>query len=100
MIKTFKSSSLNLLLRGQVLNAFIPWTIEVDTDKNFITVRKRNWYLIGVDENRFKFSAVRHVELDQQFFGTDLFIRMYGNSLSIPCLKRRVATELRDLLMP
>lgn len=99
MIKKFKSSSFNLVLRRQLWNAFIPWAIEVDTDKSFITVRKRNWYLVGVDENKFKFSSVRHVEIDQQLFGTDIFIRMYGSSLTVPCLKRRAANELRDLIM-
>jgi len=100
MTTSFTSSSLNLLLRGQLWDALIPWTVEVDVDHHFITVRKRNWYLIGVDENKFRFNAVRQVEIDQRLFGTDVFIRMYGNSLAIPCIKRRAANELRDLIMP
>lgn len=100
MIETFKSSSFNLMLRGQFWNAIIPWTVEVDAANNFITVRKRNWYLIGIDENKFRFTSVRHIEIDQRLFGTDMFIRMYGNSLTIPCLKRKAANRLRDLIMP
>ncbi|RZK45358.1 MAG: hypothetical protein EOO61_00045 [Hymenobacter sp.] len=99
MNTSFKSSSFNLLLRGQLWDAFIPWTVEVDTDHHFITVRKRNWYLIGVDENKFKFNSVKHIEIDQRLFGTDMFVRMHGSSLNIPCLKRRAANELRDLIM-
>ena len=100
MIELFESSRIKLLLRGQLWDAIIPWKIEVDAQNNFITVRKRNWYLIGVDENRFKFSSVRNVDLDQCLFGADMFIRMYGNSLRIPCLNRKEANKLRDLIMP
>ena len=100
MTKVFKSSAFRLLLRGQIWDAIIPWSIEVDTDNSFITVRKRNWYLIGTDENKFRITSVRHIDIDQRLFGADMFIRLYGNSLTIPCLQRKAANELRDMIMP
>lgn len=35
-----------------------PWYIIIDTDKRHITVKKRNWYLIGFDEQTYQFNTV------------------------------------------
>ena len=77
-----------------------PWQIEIDTDeKTLLTVRKRNKYLIGVDEDTLAFRFIRRVVIDQHFIGADITIQAVGGKLTAKCLDKSDCKRIKELLM-
>lgn len=98
MIFKTKSSTSALVMNGNIRATITPWEIIVDTDKETIKLRKRNWHLIGVDENVLSFKFIRDIKIDQHMFGADLEIFTINNRIFIPYLSKRDANTVRDIL--
>jgi|AntRauMFilla1563_2_1112583.scaffolds.fasta_scaffold01564_4 hypothetical protein len=94
-----KSSFLSLLFTGRILHILNPWRIEVNALDKQITVKKRNWYLISVDENTFNFGVVRNIVINKHLFGADITIKAYGGSAVCFSIPKRKAIAIRDLLL-
>lgn len=69
-------------MNGKPAHVLNPWHIIVDTDKETITIKKRNSYLFGVDEQVIAFRYIRSVTIDQHLFGADIHIKAMGGYVS------------------
>lgn len=95
----FKSSILFLLLNGKIEDILTPWHIIIDFQTETITIKKRNWYLIGVDEEVHAFKYIRRVQIDQHVFGADLEVKLFGGIARVFCLKKSSAKEIKEMLI-
>ena len=95
----YSSSEAALLANGYVTDVLSPWHIIVDTDEQTITVRKRNKYLIGVDEDTLAFRFIRRVTVDQHLIGADITIQAVGGKLTARCLDKRACNKIKKILM-
>ena len=99
MTYTYSSSEAALLANGRAADILTPWQIEIDTDEQTITVRKRNKYLIGVDEDTLAFRFIRRVVVDEHLIGADITIQAVGGKLTAKCLDKSDCKRIKDLLM-
>lgn len=74
-IETFEFSS-NILLGGSILT---PDRIVIT--KTEVIYKKRNKYLIGVDESSIPFSRISSVEIDRKLIDSDIVIYSTGNQM-------------------
>ena len=95
---TAKSSIWALIFNGKILNILNPWIIEVNNEEGTITVKQRNWYLIGVDSQYIAFRFIRNITIDEHLFGADLFIKAIGGNVNAYCLKKKDARKIREIL--
>lgn len=72
-LETFEFSS-NILLGGNILT---PDRLVI-TD-NEVIYKKRNKYLIGVDESSIPFSRISSIEIDRKLIDSDILIYNTGN---------------------
>ncbi|MDG1518252.1 MAG: zinc ribbon domain-containing protein [Flavobacteriales bacterium] len=72
-LETFEFSS-NILLGGNILT---PDRLVI-TD-NEVIYKKRNKYLIGVDESSIPFSRISSIEIDRKLIDSDILIYSTGN---------------------
>lgn len=56
-----KSTIISLLANGKFMHVLNPWNIMVDLEALTLTVKKRNWFLIGFDTDIFAFKYVRRI---------------------------------------
>lgn len=99
MTYTYSSSEAALVANGHAADVLTPWQIIIDTDEQTITVRKRNKYLIGVDEDTLSFRFIRRVNIDQHLIGADITIQAVGGKLTAKCLDKAACKRIKDLLM-
>ena len=95
----YSSSEASLLANGYVTDVLCPWHIIVDTNEQTITIRKRNKYLIGVDEDTLAFRFIRRVTIDQHLIGADITIKAVGGSLTAKCLDKSACKKIKQILM-
>jgi hypothetical protein len=74
-VETFEFSS-NILLGGSILT---PDRIVIT--KTEVIYKKRNKYLIGVDESSIPFSRISSVEIDRKLIDSDIVIYSTGNQM-------------------
>lgn len=94
-----RSSLTSLVANGRFRHLLTPWHISVDLRENAITVKKRNWFLIGFDTETYAFKYVRNVRIDTHLFGADLCISIIGGSAEVLSLPKRDAQRIRDMLL-
>lgn len=99
MTYTFSSSVVALVANGHAADVLTPWQIIIDTDEQTITVRKRNKYLIGVDEDTLTFRFIRRVNIDQHLIGADITIQAVGGKLTARCLEKSACKRIKEILM-
>ncbi len=99
MTYKFSSSEASLLANGHAADILTPWQIEIDTNEQTITIRKRNKYLIGVDEDTLAFRFIRRVTIDQHLIGADITIQAVGGKLTAKCLDKSDCKKIRQILM-
>ena len=99
MTYKFSSSEASLLANGHAADILTPWQIEIDTDEQTITIRKRNKYLIGVDEDTLAFRFIRRVTIDQHLIGADITIKAVGGSLTACGLDKSDCKRIKQILM-
>lgn len=88
-----------LIFNGKPEHIVNPWTIIVDTDDEAITVKKRNWHLIGKDEQILAFRFIRNIKIDQHMFGADIHIKIIGGTISAYCIRKSDAKQIKEILM-
>ena len=96
---TYSSSEAALVANGHAADVLTPWQIIIDTDEQTITVRKRNKYLIGVDEDTLTFRFIRRVNIDQHLIGADITIQAVGGKLTARCLEKSACKRIKEILM-
>ena len=93
------SSKDALIFNGKGQHIVNPWHIIIDTDEQTITIRKRNWHLIGSDEQTLAFNRVRSISIDEHLVGADIHIKVVGGMASIFCLSKGDARKTREILL-
>lgn len=78
---------------------FTPWHIIVNKLNNTITVKKRNWFLIGYDEKTYLFHTVRNIEIDNHLFGSTIKIKVYAGKVVAYCIPKKDSEEIRNLYL-
>lgn len=99
MIYRYSSSEAALVANGHASDVLSPWQLIVDTDEQTITIRKRNKYLIGVDEDTLAFRFIRRVIVDQHLIGADITIQAVGGKLTAKCLDKSACAKVKKILM-
>lgn len=84
---------------GRIADAVTPWHLVVDTDTETVTVRKRNKYLIGVDEEVLAFRYIRNIRIDTHLIGADITIQAIGGSVTAYCLSKNDCKRIKQMLM-
>jgi len=95
----YSSSEAALLANGHASDVLSPWHIIVDTEEQTITIRKRNKYLIGVDEDTLAFRFIRRVTIDEHLIGADITIQAVGGKLTARCLDKSACKKIKKILM-
>lgn len=95
---TFTSSRAALVANGRG-GILTPWNITIDTDEQTITVGKKNWYLVGTDEDTVAFRFVRRVLINEHLIGADITIHVAGGLLHVYCLKKEDCKRIKEILM-
>ena len=93
------STEAALAANGHIADAVTPWYIIVDTDAETVTVRKRNRYMIGVDEETLAFRFIRNIRIDQHLIGADIEILAVGGSVAAYCLSKSDCKRIKQILM-
>ena len=88
-----------LIFNGKGKHVVNPWHITIDTDEETITIRKRNWHLIGSDEQTLAFKRVRSISIDEHFIGADIHIKVVGGTASVFCLSKGDARKIKEILL-
>lgn len=94
-----RSTIISLLLMGKISHILNPWNVIVNMQELTITIKKRNWFLIGFDTHTYAFRYVRSVEIDTHLFGADLNIRVMGATAKVFCIKKKKAKRIEDILI-
>lgn len=90
-----KSTFLSLFFFGEnILDIITPWHISLDFINELITVKKRNYYLIGVDKKTIPLKNIRTISIDEHLFGANIFFKVYGGNTIIKCLSKKKAREI------
>ena len=90
-----KSTFLSLLFFGEnILDIITPWHISLDFINELITVKKRKYYLIGVDKKTIPLKNIRTISIDEHLFGANIFFKVYGGNTIIKCLSKKKAREI------
>lgn len=95
----FESSATALVAMGKAMDAITPWEIEIDTTEQTISVRKRNKYLIGKDEDTLAFRFIRRVIIDEHLIGADITIQAVGGKLTAYGLEKSDCKRIKQILM-
>lgn len=99
MIFETRSSPIVLILHLKIFQLLTPWHIIVDTQEATITIKKRNLYLIGVDEKVVAFKYIRSITIDQHLFGADITIKVIGGQISAFYLRKNDANKIKLMLL-
>ncbi|WP_369049532.1 hypothetical protein [Tenacibaculum sp. UWU-22] len=94
-----KSNIFTLIINGKIEHILSPWTLELDLNKETITILKRNLYYIGTDTNTISFKYIRKIEINEHLFGSDITIRAIGGSVSARFLPKKDLQVLREKLI-
>jgi len=95
----YNSTIISLLANGRIKHLLNPWHIIVDFDDEIIKIVKRNWYLIGKDEQILAFRYIRNITIDRHIFGADIHIKIIGGKVSAYSIPKKGAAEIRDVLL-
>ena len=99
IIKAHGSFLSNIFYGSHVLDFLVPWKVEIDTVNKVYTVSKRNYHFIGVDKNIIPFRNIRRVNVDQNIFGADLSVKVYGSGFVYArCLRKKDVKVLVDYM--
>lgn len=95
---TFTSSEAVLIANGRAGDVLRPWTVIIDIDEQTITIRKRNSYFIGTDEDMLAFRYIRRVTIDEHLFGADITISAVGGKLTACGLEKSDCKRIKQIL--
>lgn len=95
---TFTSSEAVLIANGRAGDVLRPWTVIIDIDEQTITIRKRNSYFIGTDEDMLAFRYIRRVTIDEHLFGADITISAVGGKVTACGLEKSDCKRIKQIL--
>jgi hypothetical protein len=93
------SSITALIFNGKIAHILNPWKIIINTIDEYIIVRKRNWYLIGIDKQVLSFRYIRNISIDQHLFGADIHIKIIGGKNSAYYISKINANKIKTILL-
>lgn len=99
MIFKTKSTLLALFFNLRWFDFLTPWRIIINTDEETITIRKRNYILIGVDEEVFAFRYIRRLKIDEHIIGADIEIKVVGGKVVACSLSKRDCKQIKRILI-
>ncbi len=99
MEKVIAKSKRKLMVLNGCFSIFRPWHLEVDMEHKSLTVRRRNWHLISVDEEVVRFTTIRSVKVDTHLFGADLVVKVPSGKIEVHYLSKKVARKIANLLL-
>ena len=94
-----KSTLLVLFFNLRWIDILTPWHIIIDTDEETITIRKRNYILIGVDEEVFSYRFIRHIKIDEHLIGADIEIKVSGGKAVAYCIPKRDCRRIKRIIV-
>jgi len=94
-----RSTIASLIFNGKMFHLLNPWHIEVDTNQETITIRKRNPFLIGFDEQIVSFRYIRSIMIDEHLFGADIHVKVVGGRASAYCISKSDARRIKNTLL-
>ncbi len=94
-----KSSIFTLILNGEFKHILSPWAIKVDLRQEIITITKRNWYYFGIDTDTIAFKFIRKININEHLFGSDIWIKAIGGSVSAKYLPKKEMIIIRQKLI-
>ncbi len=96
----YKSSIMSLITTGNFKHLLNPWHITVNFTEKTIVTKKRNWFLIGFDEEVVPFRYIRRIEIDTHLFGASMTIKVYGSGkLIVKCIPKSGARRIKEELV-
>jgi hypothetical protein len=98
-ILSSKSNIFTLILNGKIEHLLSPWNIEVNLNEETITISKRNLYYIGKDTDTIAFKFIRKININEHLFGSDIWIKAIGGSVSARYLPKKDMINIRRLLI-
>lgn len=97
-IKT--SSSLKaLFFNGKIEHIINPWHMQVDLEKETITISKRNWYFIGKDSETIAFRFIRKIAINEHLFGANIWVKAIGGAVSAKYLPKKDLHNIKEKLL-
>lgn len=84
-----KSNLFTLIINGQIEHLLSPWNIEVNFIEETITITKRNLYYIGKDTDTVAFRFIRKININEHLFGSNIWIKTIGGSVSAKYLPKK-----------
>lgn len=94
-----KSTSLILFVHLKWFDILTPWRIIINTDAETITIRKRNYILIGVDEEVFSFRYIRRIKIDEHLIGADIQIKVVGGTATAYYFPKKDCKRIKQILL-
>ena len=82
-----------------ILQSLTHWHIELDYSEHLLIIKKRNWFLIGVDTETYNFGKIRNIKIDEHILTADIFIKVYAGSIKTFYFRKSNAKDFRDKLM-
>lgn len=76
-----------------------PYHLKLDSKSNQIELRKRNWFILGVDSKTFNFGQVRNILIDEHIITASIAIKVYAGSINVHWIRKKDAKIFRDALM-
>jgi hypothetical protein len=96
---TARSTLLSLITNGRFRHILTPWHLELDTHREFIKIRKRNWFLIGFDSQVYAFRFIRNIEINTHLFGADISLKITGGNAKALSISKSKAREINQILI-
>lgn len=93
------SSIISLLITGRLMHILNPWHIEVNLDELYIKVKKRNWFLIGFDDQVYPFKYIRNINTNTHLFGADITIRVIGGKAEVLSIPKSSTRKIKEMLI-
>lgn len=98
-ILSSKSNLFTIILNGKIEHLLSPWNIEVNFIEETITITKRNLYYIGKDTDTIAFRFIRKITINEHLFGSNIWIKAIGGSVSAKYLPKKEMKLIRMKLI-
>lgn len=99
MVYKAHSSTISLILNFKFAELLTPWHIIIDDEEATITLRKRNRYLIGIDEKVIAFRYIKSISIDEHFIGANISIKVFGGGITAYYLSKNDAKMIKYILL-
>lgn len=95
----FSSSFLSLFFNFKIEHILFPWCLILNLNDNTITLKKRNWYLIGINSQTIPINKIREIYINEHLIGSDIFIKIYASSISALYLSKKDSHKIKEILI-